>query len=119
MGFPTSIHQLCTPSYVYFIVSMLAMAIAIVQNLGNSQRYNLGMFSCRVPSCIGIFIVKFLYIFFWTWVLNMICKDGHRGIAWFLVLLPFVLLFTILGSAMIYQKKNSHDGVCGKGKKCA
>jgi len=34
------------------------------------------------------------------------CKDGHSGIAWFLVLLPFVLLFVILGSVMMYQKKS-------------
>ena len=26
------------------------------------------------------------------------------GIAWFLVLLPFILLFVILGSVMLYQK---------------
>jgi preprotein translocase subunit YajC len=38
------------------------------------------------------------------------CKDGHIGVAWFLVLLPFILMFVILGSVMIYQrdtKKNN------------
>ena len=33
------------------------------------------------------------------------CKDGHSGIAWFLVVLPFIMLFVILGLAMMYQKK--------------
>jgi hypothetical protein len=111
MAFPNKLSQLCTPSYVYFIISVLAIAISAVQNMGNRNKYSLGSFSCRVPSCIGVFIVKVLYILFWTWILNLMCRDGHVGVAWFLVLLPFVLLFVILGSAMMYQKRNS------KGKK--
>jgi hypothetical protein len=105
MAFPTKLSQLCTPSYVYFIISILAIVISAVQNMGNRNKYNLGMFSCRVPSCIAIFIVKIVYILFWTWILNLMCKDGHKGIAWFLVLLPFVLLFVIMGMVMVYQKK--------------
>ena len=106
MAFPTKLSQLCTPSYVYFIISVLAIAIAAVQNMGNNKKYSLGMFSCNVPSCILVFVVKVIYIFFWTWILNLMCKDGHTGVAWFLVLLPFVLFFVILGLAMTYQKKN-------------
>jgi hypothetical protein len=43
-----------------------------------------------------VFIVKLIYIFFWTWILNLMCKDGHSEISWFLVLLPFILYFLIL-----------------------
>jgi len=109
MAFPTKMSQLCTPSYVYFIISILAIAIAAVQNIGNNKKYNLGMFSCNVPSCIAVFIVKIVYILFWTWILNLMCNDGHTGIAWFLVLLPFILLFVILGLVMMYQKKNNKN----------
>jgi len=108
MAFPSKLSQLCTPAYVYFIISVLAIAIAIVQNLGNNKKYNLGMFSCNVPSCVSVFIVKVVYILFWTWILNLICKDGHTGVAWFLVLLPFVMLFVILGLVMMYQKNNNN-----------
>jgi hypothetical protein len=118
MAFPTKLSQLCTPSYVYFIISVLAIAIAAVQNIGNKNKYTLGSFSCRVPSCIAVFIVKIVYILFWTWILNLMCKDGNSGIAWFLVLLPFVLLFVILGLAMMYQKKNKKEGMCNKNKSC-
>ena len=109
MAFPSKLSQLCTPSYIYFIISILAIAISIVQNMGNSGRYTLGMYSCRVPSCLAVFIVKIIYILFWTWVLNLMCKDGHSGIAWFLVLLPFVMLFVIMGMVMMYQKKNKKN----------
>ena len=105
MAFPTKLSQLCTPSYVYFIISVLAIVISAIQNMGNSKKYTLGMFSCRVPSCIAVFIVKILYIFFWTWVLNLMCKDGHAEIAWFLVLLPFVIFFLILIMATSQMKK--------------
>jgi uncharacterized membrane protein YdjX (TVP38/TMEM64 family) len=118
MAFPNKLSQLCTPSYVYFIISVLAIAVSAFQNMGNKNKYNLGMFSCRVPSCISVFIGKIIYIFFWTWILNLMCKDGHSGIAWFLVLLPFILLFVILGLVMSYQKKNKKDGMCNKGCGC-
>jgi hypothetical protein len=109
MAFPTKLSQLCTPAYVYFIISVLAIVIAAIQNMGNNKKYTLGSFSCNVPSCLAVFIVKIVYILFWTWILNLICKDGHKGIAWFLVLLPFILLFVILGLAMMYQKNNKKN----------
>jgi len=114
MAFPTKMSQLCTPSYVYFIISVLAIAISAVQNMGNRKKYDLGMFSCRVPNCLAIFIVKIIYILFWTWILNLMCKDGHSGIAWFLVLLPFVMLFVIMGTVMVYQKKKDKDNFVHK-----
>lgn len=105
MSFPTTLKQLCTPAYVYFIISVLAIAISVFQNMGNTTKYSLGAFSCNVPSCMLIFVMKIVYIVFWTWILNLMCKDGHTGIAWFLVLLPFVLLFVIISMVMMSQKK--------------
>jgi len=114
MAFPNKLSQLCTPSYIYFIISVLAISISVIQNIGNNKKYTLGMFSCTVPSCIAIFIIKIIYIFFWTWILNLMCKDGHSNIAWFLVLLPFVFLFVIMGMVVLYQKKHDKEGYCGK-----
>ncbi len=108
MAFPKNISQLCTPSYIYFIISILGLAMLAVQNLGNSQLYSLGSFSCRVPSTIAVFLIKLLYILFWTWILNLMCRDGHIGIAWFLVLLPFILMFVIMGLVMMYQKNDKN-----------
>jgi hypothetical protein len=33
------------------------------------------------------------------------CKDGHKEIAWFLVLLPFVLLFFMVGTVEGFGKR--------------
>lgn len=99
--FPTSIKELCTPASLYFIISMIALFMVLFQNLGNTNSYNVGNFSCRVPSTVFVFIVKFMYIVFWTYVLNLICRDGHVGISWLLVLLPWILLFVIIGLLML------------------
>ena len=109
MAFPNKLSQLCSPSYVYFIFSVLMIVVSVFQNIGNKNKYTLGLFSCNVPSCVGVFIIKIMYILFWTWILNLMCKDGHSGIAWFLVLLPFVLLFVIVGSLMMYQRKHRRE----------
>lgn len=105
MAFPTKLSQLCTPAYIYFMLSVIMIVISGLQNMGNNGRYTLGMFSCLVPSCLLVFAIKVLYILFWTWILNLMCKDGHSNIAWLLILLPFVLLFVLVGMAMMYQNK--------------
>jgi len=99
--FPTTLKQLCTPAALYFVISMIGLVMVVFQNLGNSDSYNIGSFSCRVPNTMLVFIFKFIYIVFWTYVLNLICKDGHVGISWLLVLLPFILLFVLMGLMML------------------
>uniref|UniRef100_A0A6C0AZE0 Uncharacterized protein n=1 Tax=viral metagenome TaxID=1070528 RepID=A0A6C0AZE0_9ZZZZ len=101
MAFPKKLKELCTPAYVYFILSVIGIIFSIIQNFGSKNTYKLGMFMTRVPSTILVFAVKIIYILFWTWILNLICKDGHTGIAWFLVLIPFILLFVIVGLVMV------------------
>ena len=101
MAFPRSLKELCSPAALYFIVSILALLMILFQNLGNSNSYHMGNFSCRVPSTTLIFIIKLIYILFWTWILNLICKDGHTGISWLLVLFPFILFFILIGMIMI------------------
>ena len=103
--------QLCTPSLVYFVISFIGIALSVIQNIShkNNNRYSLGSFSCEVPSCISVFVIKIIYVLFWTWVLNLMCKDGHIEVAWFLVLLPFILLAIILGLVMMNQKKNKKE----------
>jgi len=104
MAFPKKLGQLCSPALFYFVLSILAIFISIIQNFGNSGKYSLGSYSCKVPSTILVFIIKMFYILFWTWILNLICKDGYTSIAWLLVLLPFILLFVIMGLVLLNQR---------------
>ena len=99
--FPKQLKDLCTPAALYFVISMISLALVLFQNMGNTNSYHVGAFSCRVPNTAAVFVAKFIYILFWTYVLNLICKDGHMGLSWLLVLLPWILLFDIMGMLMI------------------
>jgi hypothetical protein len=110
MAFPRKLKELCTPAYIYFLLSMAGIVISVVQNLGDNRRYVMGMYSTRVPNTIVVFIVKMIYIFFWTWMLNLMCRDGHKEIAWFLVLVPFILLFVIM--ALLFVNIEGNENMC-------
>ena len=93
--------KLCNPAYVYLVISCIALIIISIQNLGNVNTYCLGSYSCDVGNTSIIFVIKALYILFWTWLLNVICKGGAPNFAWLLVLFPFILLFVVLGLTML------------------
>lgn len=93
--------NLCTPSYVYLVISIISVILVAVQNLGKTNTYCIGIWECETGSTALVFILKIIYILFWTWVLNLICRNGSEPIAWFLVLLPFILLFVLIVMNMI------------------
>lgn len=98
MKIAKTIRTLCTPAYLYFFISMFALVLMIAQNMmGESDRYCLGVYSCPSRNNVAIFLAKFLYIVFWTFILNLICKSGFTSISWFLVLFPFIFMFVALG----------------------
>ena len=99
--YPKTLKELCRPALVYFIISVVALIMVLFQNLGNNNSYNIGYYSCAVPNTAVVFIINLVYILFWTYVLHLICKDGHSGLSWMLVLLPFILSFVIIGLFMV------------------
>ncbi len=100
----TGLRNLCTPSYVYLVISSIALLVMVYQNFGNINTYCLGNYTCTVPSTAMIFIIKAVYILFWTWVLNLMCKSNATGIAWFILLLPIILMFILIAGMFIKDK---------------
>jgi len=98
---PKSIKDLCTPAALYFVLSFISLAIMAIQNYGNTDVYCVGQYECNVTSTIFIFILKAIYVLFWTWVLDLICKAGYTKVSWFIVLLPFILLFLLIGMMFV------------------
>jgi hypothetical protein len=39
------------------------------------------------------YVVQGVLILLWTWVLSYLCRKGYTSLSWFLVLLPWVLMF--------------------------
>jgi len=100
------IKKLCTPAYVYLVISVIAIVLMMFQNCGNVDMYCLGNYECEVPSTALIFLIKFIYVAFWTFILDSVCKAGHKQFSWFLVLFPFILFFVLLGLLMVSQIAN-------------
>lgn len=99
--FPRTLKELCTPAAVYFVLSMIGLVIVIFQNLGVNDRFHVGDFSCQVPNTFLVLLIQFVYIIFWTYVLNLICKDGNTTLSWLIVFLPFILLFILVALLMM------------------
>lgn len=96
--------NLCTPATIYLVLSAIGIIMIAFQNYGmSSNMYCVGNVQCPVQSNVPIFIMKILYVAFWTFVLNSLCNYGYNQLAWFLLLLPFILFFVfvfIIGSIM-------------------
>jgi len=95
------INKLCLPAYVYLVISLIILVVMGFQNLGNSTEYCAGSYSCSVSSTVSMFIMKVVYVAFWTWVLNLMCKSGASVVAWALVVLPILMMFLLIGGYLI------------------
>lgn len=87
---------LCTPAQVYLTISIITLVVIALQNLGNPSSYCVGRYTCNVSSISMLYSLKLLYVIFWTWILNIICKEGYTSVSWFLVILPFMLMFIFI-----------------------
>ena len=92
----TEVKRLCTPAFVYLVFSILFIITAMVQNTGNINKVCIGRVECNVQSTSATFLINIMWVVFWTWILSTLCKYGHSNIAWFLVLLPFIIVFAML-----------------------
>lgn len=97
----TLLKKLCPPAMIYFVISIVGIILVMFQNIGNNKSYNIGSFSMQVPNTLMIFVMKLIYVIFWTWLLNLLCKGGFTVLSWLFVLFPFILMFVVVGLVMI------------------
>ena len=88
--------SLCTPAFIYILLSSIGIIILAYQNYGNQNLYCVGNVNCPVESTTPVFIAKILYVLFWTFILNTLCSYGYYKLSWFILLLPFILFFVIV-----------------------
>lgn len=95
--------KICTPSMIYFVISAFALALLGIQNLnGDDNTLCIGSYKCSIASKTMILALNALYVLFWTFVLDLFCKTGYKELSWFIVLIPFVLIFVFFGMIMFY-----------------
>lgn len=89
--------NLCTPATIYLVLSAIGIIMIAFQNYGMSPNmYCVGNVQCPVQSSVPIFIMKILYVALWTFILNTLCSYGYNQLAWFLLLLPFILFLVLI-----------------------
>ena len=93
----STIKRLCRPAYIYLIISVFSLAAVIYQNAGNTTKYCFGDFACKVSSTSSVLLTHGLYIIFWTFVLNSLCNAGYDNLSWFILLLPIIIGFILIG----------------------
>ena len=105
MTLKNQISKLCTPAYLYLVLSVIGIVILSIQNFGNTKKYCVGKYSCIVPSTILVFLFKITFVAFWTFILDLLCKAGYTNVSWILVLLPFIVFFTTFIFAVLFGEK--------------
>jgi len=73
------ISNLCTPSLIYFIISVIFLIISSLKN------FNL------ISTIFNIVIIAI-----WSLVLNFLCSIGYSSIAWFILILPFIFFYFVI-----------------------
>ena len=68
--------ELCTPAKIYFSIAVIVSIIELLNGIG--------IFSISI---------KLLFAFIWTFILGWICSKGYKSISWFLVALPYIIIF--------------------------
>lgn len=100
------INKLCSPAYVYLVISLVTITLMFLQNINDDSSYCVGNVSCKANNKMLIFTIKLIYVVFWTWVLQLICNSGWTSISWLLVLLPYFSMFLMI---ILFMFKSSES----------
>jgi hypothetical protein len=84
--------ELCTPAALYFVISVIAIIIAL--------------FNGMKLMAVGI---KAIFVIIYTFFLNFLCKKGFKSVSWFLVLLPYILMLAIFLMAFFKIKEGAEN----------
>ena len=76
--------KLCTPAKIYFAIAVIAT-----------------LFDLYNGASIMFAFWEIFFAFIWTFILGWLCDQGYKSISWFLVLLPYILMF--LANMNIYH----------------
>lgn len=96
--------KLCTPATIYFIISLIGLILIGVGNLGETDQLCIGEYKCNVGDNTLVFVLNAIYILFWTFILDLMCKTGYGSLSWFVLLLPFIIIFVVLAMVMVKKE---------------
>ncbi len=99
------IKKMCTPAQIYLAISLFSILILIIHNLGNNFKYSCIKTIHTKQPCVYYFLIKLLYIIFWTWLLQYLCSKGYVNISWGILLYPYIMMIVLaLSFVFIFHK---------------
>ena len=98
---PFDLRKMCTPATIYFVISLLGLILLGILNLNTPDRLCIGDYSCYVGNNTIVFVLNAIYILFWTFILDLMCKAGYSNLSWFILLLPFIILIVLFLVLMV------------------
>ena len=81
--------KLCTPAKIYFAIAVFASIVELFNGAG----------------ILAIFL-KLVFAMIWTCILGWLCKKGYQSISWFLVLLPYIVMFLVGLRLLRFSREN-------------
>lgn len=84
----TDFNKLCTPAKIYFGISVVSCIIMLLNRV----------------SILAVFS-KLIFAFLWAFALGWLCSKGYKSISWFLVLLPFIMMFLVSFGIMRHMRE--------------
>jgi hypothetical protein len=83
-----SFTDFCRPALIYIALGILSCLTAIMYKLP-----------------FIMVAINLVFVFFWAWVLNILCEKGYAGFAWFVVALPCLFMLVTLGKETVPNMK--------------
>ena len=111
-----SLNNLCKPALFYLVISVIGLILLGIQNSNPDPRFCIGRYECNQVTKFNGFMIQVIYILFWTWLLNILCKNKLKNLSWFVVLFPLIMyvlgIMGLVSNGFLYVKEglpvNSH-----------
>tara|TARA_Y100001970_G_scaffold27641_1_gene33766 strand:- start:7134 stop:7472 length:339 start_codon:yes stop_codon:yes gene_type:complete len=105
-----TINKICLPAQIYLGISTISILGMLFQNIGQQNKYCIGKFNAELPcNNMSVFLFKIVYVIIVTWILQKLCARGYKSISWLLVLLPYILMFTLIALMVLFFKLNPNQ----------
>ena len=94
--------KLCAPAQIYLVVSVVMLVLSYFGLSAISQQLEMHQSGSPLLQSLNFtyqkdsrtsYVVQGVLIILWTWLLSYFCRNGYTSLSWFLVLLPWLLMF--------------------------
>ena len=110
--------NLCAAAQFYLLISVISILAIYSQNYKTPYKYCVGLFKVN-SDCHNLvyFMIKLVYVLLWTYILQLLCSKGYGSVSWFLVLLPFIGMFLLIGLLLFTLLKRQISGALKFGER--